>query len=1007
MKGLVVILCFLGLVSVHANCLPKNVSVQLSNTIEVLNKQSKQLESLKAVQVTDYIDLQNIFGSEYSKENQLKILNALKKNHLLAITRYSNLIGCLEKLKQEKKINELKFAISHLEKQKIEFLEFNLNLNNALSDKIASQNTLPDLKTELQVEKEQSTLLKKELENQVVLADKEALSDGTIERKELAFFQSLITKTKIDILDYSLDFINKLEEKIKSYEEISKRLDNILLSFSKNKSDKEPLEYLEEVDQVWLDVIQGNFKQIFSRDFDFKLPLLKELVKEPKESRNQEYYNEIKVFYESVKLVRQNTISEIADKKAQELKLQNSLLIQVNTIRSRIYEDITLRQKISSFLSLRFWNLTLREVKASPYRIVSFLYEKYLYVHEQLLNETQGHKQLFLDFFVFVCFVIGILFLNKLINYLVGFFDEMIRRNASLYYRFSLVKMVSSAWGKLKKDAEIYLWLIFLLFIEEASFFGDFHLILDFVVVFLWYKVIVSMLMLFLGIISKIDYKNYYEFKLKAQKTSISIGRIYLFYGLSMLLVHGAVGKVYFYTVINILCGLLLFYKVIQKSSEWNDELQKYLERNFSGLIVNKINNFLKILPSIFRPLFFLLAIVVLQLFNLFVAITANFEISKKISANLFKKQIESLEVDADQNSTIPNEYRDLFHLNSLEDDAGFICPNDVQLKKINDEIHEWLNEKSDEHSVVLYGDKGIGKTTLMKHILKTNENDDVKTIYLKMPAKILTKEALVQFLEKELGIKVDDQLVSYDNSLETKMIIGVDEAQNIFLSQTGGFEAYYELINLVNMPTKNIFWVFSFNKYSWIYLDRAFGRNLFFRNIFEIKGWNDQKIKELILSRHKSSEYKLSYDLLISATKSDEEVDRYTTVESKFFTLLWELSHGNPRAALYLWPTSLTRKRRGIFNVNIPKLALVDGISNSSDSLLFVLTCALKHENVNIDEIAQSTNLPIGIIRNAIKVAMERKYLYRDKNGRYMVEISTQNSIIKLLKMKNFIYGN
>ena len=118
--------------------------------------------------------------------------------------------------------------------------------------------------------------------------------NGTIERKELAFFQSLITKTKIDILDYSLDFINKLEEKIKSYEEISKRLDNILLSFSKNKSDKEPLEYLEEVDQVWLDVIQGNFKQIFSRDFDFKLPLLKELVKEPKESRNQEYYNETK-----------------------------------------------------------------------------------------------------------------------------------------------------------------------------------------------------------------------------------------------------------------------------------------------------------------------------------------------------------------------------------------------------------------------------------------------------------------------------------------------------------------------------------------------------------------------------------------------------------------------------------------------------------------------------------------------------------------------------------------
>ena len=38
-----------------------------------------------------------------------------------------------------------------------------------------------------------------------------------------------------------------------------------------------------------------------------------------------------------------------------------------------------------------------------------------------------------------------------------------------------------------------------------------------------------------------------------------------------------------------------------------------------------------------------------------------------------------------------------------------------------------------------------------------------------------------------------------------------------------------------------------SFNKYSWLYLDRAFGRTQFFRNVFELKGWNDLKIKELI----------------------------------------------------------------------------------------------------------------------------------------------------------------
>ena len=245
------------------------------------------------------------------------------------------------------------------------------------------------------------------------------------------------------------------------------------------------------------------------------------------------------------------------------------------------------------------------------------------------------------------------------------------------------------------------------------------------------------------------------------------------------------------------------------------------------------------------------------------------------------------------------------------------------------------------------------------------------------------------------------------DKRLERKTVVILDEAQNVYLSQTGGFDAYYGLMNILNMNTDNIYWIMSFNKYSWLYLDRAFGRTKFVRNVFEVQGWSDTKIKELIVKRHEKSHFKLSYDLLINATRSQDEIDRYASVESKFFKLIWELSRGNPRAALFLWKSALSRKSAHSLNVNVPRAIELDGIEKLPDDLLFVIAEVLKHENLSTNEIERTTNLQKGIVRYALKLGLERKYFFKDERNRYMIEISTQYGLIKYLRLKNFIYGS
>jgi hypothetical protein len=92
---------------------------------------------------------------------------------------------------------------------------------------------------------------------------------------------------------------------------------------------------------------------------------------------------------------------------------------------------------------------------------------------------------------------------------------------------------------------------------------------------------------------------------------------------------------------------------------------------------------------------------------------------------------------------------------------------------------------------------------------------------------------------------------------------------------------------------------------------------------------------------------------------------------------------------------------------VNLPKYKDINNLSELSDDFLFTMAHIIKHENLSSKEIETTTNLSEGVVRNAIKMALELKLLYRDERRRYMVDIYTQNQMIKYLRSKNYLYGN
>ncbi len=974
----------------------------------VLLKQKEQVQKILDGETQIELTTGEIFGHDFKlNDSQIYIdrLNSYITEKEGLSPEVQLLAECLNKLGHSKILNEIKELSLHNLKLKIELYKKNLAQNNAIKNGLEDQKTLPKIKANISDDIEKSLAEKKDLELDLLKAQDKISQEKNIEIKELNSYVNGLTRIKIDILNKRIDLNKNLEDKLSYFDTTSQKISK--LSSKLEGINVDIKNDFEDIEKIWIQITKQNLFKLINSDFSFDLPVIPELPR-GLDTGKDEFKNAIKLRTALVEL-KNSTITELTDKKTEELKLLNTVLLQVNRLRSNYYKHLDSFYILNRIFSLNGFSLIKNELMASPYRLVSFLYDKYLYVSDKVSRGKAGVTELIVD----ICKWLGLLVLLYTFKmFIEKAFLTLDRRMQIIVIRYresSLIKTLTTAWNRLKDNFAPLVWCLIIEEMKNYRFVENISFVLDWVQIILFAQILKSVVVLFLSSVSLVDGRNFMTFKKKSMLTSSRFSLIFTVYYITLSLIEITVGRAYFYSILNFFGILFSLFLVVNTADIWEKEFKEFLEKRFSGAIIQRLYSVIEYFPRKIQTIFTFIAIIILSIFDILIKLTENFEVSKKISANLFKKQIEKVEAEEGADQGISQDYKENFSFKSLATEEEYVEFDKGLDEKIDNEFYEWLEEKSDEHSVLVFGDKGIGKTTYLKQVCKRwEETKEVNAIYSKMPSKTLTKKELHSFLSNLLGLNSEElDLGNIDKILKEKTVIFIDEAQNVFLSKTGGFEAYYELIDIINQSTDKVFWVLSFNKYSWLYLDRAFGRNQFFRNIFELKGWKDDKIKELIMLRHSKSKYKLSYDLLINATRSQDEVDRYSSVEAKFFKLLWELSQGNPRTALYLWLTALSKKNRSTFNVNIPKELELTQMQKLNDNMLFVLAHILKHENLSMREIEMTTNFPKGVVSNSIKLGQERKFLYKDSERRFMIDIASQHGIIKYLRLKNFIYGN
>jgi len=899
-----------------------------------------------------------------------------------------------------------------VDRLRLEFLSLPKERRDSLvaAQKAAREHS--DTAEALEQERSTAELQKNEATRELEIAEEQALTARNTALRDLGAQRAVVEKTRQDLAALQILWTTTLKERTLRYRETAETLSSLAAVLAVEKSPEEIRQACDEVATIWRGLVDRIFSRIYGAERyepvpsipPFQQQLADRLAGEPEAEGYLSSYRDLVRQHEALIRLREKRFAEEKDNLYR-------LLLQSGKLRSQLLRESIRLGQLSSFqVSAAYFADLLREVRIVPTRWIALFSSRML---EFRTKEGAGPYGFFGQValaFLLVAIPFAAFFLLKRI---AGWLD---RQRANLV-RMRMNKPWAGSLALLLQRVNPYFpWTAMLLGVWIAGGWipstdlAEVGAILPYLTLYIWYRLFRILASSAMGMVAFTGVlHNLYAGQERIQRT---VKRIGIFFFLSLGVLHATqvvVGKALVYDLVS---ALMLYLGVLVcaiAARQFRQEIVATAERVLpekmagflKGACLGQASSWFASLPSLLLVLGTVAAFRILEW-------ATRFEIFKRVGAEIFRRRLEGTE-EMDrmkaQRRALSKEYLDWFDLHAPPDPSLLIEPESGVGGKIRSAVTAWAKDETEEHSLVIYGDKGIGKSSLLAVVEK--EFGGLRILRTSVPPKLCTREEVLSFFGKLLEIDLSEGPANLVTRFSGggKTLLLVDDAQNLFLAALGKFGGYRALLDLINAQTKELFWCAAINRRSWDYLSGVFGEDHSFRSAIKIPSWTDADIRRLILARHRRTEHRLSYDAIIRATRGPGDHGMISELETQYFRLLWDQSRGIPRTAMLLWLSSLTPAGHRELRVGIPRPVQPKLLETTAEDSLFVFASIIRHENLSTEEIVETTDLPEGVVRHAIRIGMESSVVARSASGRYRVTPEAQFFLNQLLERKNFLY--
>lgn len=316
-----------------------------------------------------------------------------------------------------------------------------------------------------------------------------------------------------------------------------------------------------------------------------------------------------------------------------------------------------------------------------------------------------------------------------------------------------------------------------------------------------------------------------------------------------------------------------------------------------------------------------------------------------------------------DKIKNLPFIYSKLFDGVPLEFGELFIGKEKIELEILK--LRELFNTKRPS-SLLITGEPGAGKTSTI-NMIETQILKNQDLISLNFEERICDEEALLKFLSIKLGYKsilTRNEVVSVLNERYKGYFITVKNFQKLFQRKVGGYQALRTLIYIISLTQSSVIWICVIQKISFLFLNKNFNVASYFSKHINLEEINTQIMREIIISRHKTTGFSLKYlddglnQFKNSLFNRGNLKDKQAFLSDQFFLGLNKFAGGNIVSAMNFWLNSISHVNKAeIFIDTYRELPFVD-LSYFELKHILVLYTILLHGGISKVQIAESMNM-------------------------------------------------
>ena len=320
--------------------------------------------------------------------------------------------------------------------------------------------------------------------------------------------------------------------------------------------------------------------------------------------------------------------------------------------------------------------------------------------------------------------------------------------------------------------------------------------------------------------------------------------------------------------------------------------------------------------------------------------------LTKKENARTTIQQIVDVAVSQMPNpkvlTRIPVFYRTLFSSKSLIKD-DFWVPREVETTQ----LIKALQRHKDGYggAVLITGVHGAGKTTLSRYFSHRYFKKD-RIYFVKPPiegsSSIKTWNAT---LLNALGGKVD--VIEALRDLPYQSVVVINDLELWFERCITGYEVIAEIMNLINVFGRKVFFIINCNIHAFDFINKAFPIQDNFISIIECNPFSSKELQQLIQSRHASSGLSFTY-----YNHAEEAFSRMRF--ASLFTGFFNYSDGIPGVAINAWLTSVTKVDKQNIVIQKPELPNCDVLHNLDKDWLIAIALFVQHKNITANKLAR-----------------------------------------------------